>query len=69
MFLTPDELAELTDRRQHRAQIRWLEARGWKFEIGRSGAPKVLRAESERQMLSGPGRGRDKQLRLDKMVA
>lgn len=57
MFLTPAELKELTDLEQHAAQIRWLTDRGWKFEIGASGRPKVLRAEAERHMLSGHAGG------------
>jgi len=34
LFLTTDDLRELTDRTQAAAQIRWLEERNWMFEIG-----------------------------------
>jgi len=53
VLLTQAELAEITDLIQPAAQIRWLTDHGWKFEIGASGRPKVLRAEAERKMLSG----------------
>jgi hypothetical protein len=53
MFLSPDELLELTDYRRAADQIRWLTDHGWKFEVGATGRPKVLRAEAERRMLSG----------------
>lgn len=55
-ILSRGELLELTDRRQAAAQIRWLQNRGYKYEIGASGHPKVLRAERDRHMLSAPGR-------------
>jgi len=47
-------LEELTERVQAAAQIRWLQARGWRYEIGANGHPRVLRAEQDRHMLSGP---------------
>jgi Domain of unknown function (DUF4224) len=34
LFLTNEDLMDLTDRTQASAQIRWLEARNWIFEIG-----------------------------------
>lgn len=69
MLLTRDEIADLTERRQAAAQIRWLRDRGWKFEIGGNGRPKVLRAEVEKRMLSGAGgRGRAKELNLAKVA-
>lgn len=71
MILTTEELIELTDRRQAAAQIRWLRDRGWKFEVGGNGRPKVLRAEAERRMLSGSvagGKMRTKELNLAKVA-
>ena len=54
MFLPPDELARLTGLRRPSAQVRWLAARGWRFEMDAYGRPIVLQAEAERRMLSGP---------------
>lgn len=34
LTLTSTEIAELTDRTQPSAQIRWLTAHGWLFEVG-----------------------------------
>lgn len=51
LFVTPEQLAEVTDRVQHAAQIRWLTTHGWKFEISSIGRPRVLVAEMERHML------------------
>lgn len=43
-YLTPAELVELTEVRMPSAQIRWLQARAWKFEVGQlTGRPKVSR--------------------------
>jgi len=44
LFLTHDELVELTDLKIPSAQIRWLKSHAYPFEIGASGKPKVLRA-------------------------
>jgi hypothetical protein len=63
LFLAPEELAELTDYTRASDQRRWLEEHGWKFEVSRTGRPKVLRAEAEQHMLSAP-RKRIKQLNL-----
>ncbi|AOU98875.1 hypothetical protein BI364_13715 [Acidihalobacter yilgarnensis] len=43
MFLTPDELLELTDFKTSRKQLEWLRANGYPFAIGGHGRPKVLR--------------------------
>lgn len=43
MFLTVDDLAELTGYRSAKGQIDWLRARGWVFELNRLGKPKVDR--------------------------
>ena len=56
MFLSPDDLARLTGLQRPSAQLRWLAAHGWKFEVDRFGRPVVLRAEAERRMLGGPVR-------------
>jgi hypothetical protein len=44
MFLTPDELKSLTGYVRPSAQIRWLRTRGYRFEIGGDGLPKILRS-------------------------
>ena len=65
MILTHQELVEITDLVQFAAQIRWLQEHGWKFEIGASGRPKVLRAERDRKMLGGAGAKAGKEKRLN----
>ena len=50
MILTPDELVDLTDRPHPKRQIEWLTRRGWVFEVGASGRPKVSRAYAEQRM-------------------
>lgn len=42
MFLTKDELKELTDLERPTAQIRWLNDNGYRFEVSAAGRPKVL---------------------------
>lgn len=66
MFLTAEELAELTERSQAAAQIRWLVSRGWRHEVGANGRPKVLRAEAERHLLGSKARTRE--LNLSKVA-
>ena len=44
MFLTRDELIELTGYKNRPGQIRWLAERGYKFELGRDRRPRVLKA-------------------------
>lgn len=47
MFLTPDDLRELTDTPLKALQIQWLDRNGWEYAISRLGNPKVLRAYAE----------------------
>ena len=42
MFLTPQEVAELTGYQKPSAQIKWLTAERFGFVIGGDGHPKVL---------------------------
>ncbi len=44
LFLTSDELKELTDLKISKAQMRWLDKHHYPYEISASGSPKVLRA-------------------------
>jgi hypothetical protein len=50
MFLTRQELEDLTDYKLQSAQCRWLQEHGYIFEVGGSGRPKVLRAHVESKM-------------------
>lgn len=50
-FLTPEEIHELTDYELPRFQIAWLRNKGWRFEVGASGRPRVARAYWERRMV------------------
>lgn len=52
MFLTREELRDLTDYKRPAEQIRWLTERGYRFEIGASGRPKVLRATLETRLVN-----------------
>lgn len=52
-LLTPEELHELTDCARPSAQIEWLRARSWVFEVGATGRPKVDREEYGRRMIGG----------------
>ena len=51
LFLTHDELVELTDLTQFASQRRWLEKFGWIYEVGTNGRPKVARKYFERRMV------------------
>lgn len=51
LFLTADELIELTGYRIARYQVAWLRNRGWRFETNAAGAPRVARAYLERKMV------------------
>ena len=51
LFLTTDELAELTGYRVAKYQREWLRNRGWRFETNAAGAPRVARAYLERRMV------------------
>jgi len=44
MFLTTNELAELTGYSRPSCQIRWLRQNGWPFAVGGDQRPKVLQA-------------------------
>jgi len=44
MLMTDSEITEVTGRQRPKAQIRWLKARGWPFEVDADGRPKVLRS-------------------------
>lgn len=49
-YLTPEELAELTDAKARRGQERWLRDNGFTFMHSAKGALKVLRAHRDAKM-------------------
>lgn len=64
LLLTADELRDLTDYVRPSDQCRWLRSRGYLYEVGASGRPKVLRAEAERHLL-GAVKSKTKTPRFD----
>jgi hypothetical protein len=56
VFLSQTELTELTGLKRGSAQARWLAQAGLRHVLAADGRPRVLRAEVERRMLSGPVR-------------
>ena len=53
IFLSTDELQELTGRRSNAGWIRWLTKNRWNFAVRADGKPVVAIAEMERH-LCGP---------------
>ena len=54
IFLTPEELVELTGRKSARHQIGWLDVKGWKHEVNAVGRPIVARTYAEYRLGSAP---------------
>jgi len=52
MFLTTDELRELTGRARPTAQVAWLRRYRWRLALDADGRPKVARAYYEHRMVS-----------------
>ena len=50
MFLTPQELSDLTGLKRPTAQYLWLRDNGWPVELDARKRPKVLRAVLEARM-------------------
>lgn len=50
MFLTPEQLQDLTGYERGADQARWLRARQWIFELNAQRRPKVLRAYAEARL-------------------
>lgn len=50
MFLTADELRELTGYVYHSRQIEWLRRHNWKFEVTAQQRPKVARSYFESRL-------------------
>ena len=57
MFLTPEQLAELTGYASARSQIEWLAAHRWRFEIARNGRP-VVHVKHVEEMMTNAGKSR-----------
>jgi len=66
MFLTHDELCDLTGSPRKKRQIEWLLDNGFRFVTSLSGKPKVLQAEVERVML-GSTRQKKQQPKFNKI--
>jgi hypothetical protein len=56
MFLSPEQLEQLTGRRRPSAQIRWLAAHRWAYAVRADGRPVVSTSEAQRQLESGGAR-------------
>lgn len=63
MFLTAEEVAQLTGIKVPGYQCRWLEKRGYRFERASNGRPVVLRSHVESR-LSGQEPPRDRKLNM-----
>lgn len=50
MFLTAEEVRELTDCQRAHEQRAWLDARAWAYEVSRLGTVKILRRYAEMRM-------------------
>ncbi len=64
MFLTEEEVAELTGYKRARDQVRWLERERFGFVIDGSGRPKVLREVVLARLGSVSSKRKEPQLRL-----
>ncbi|UQY33549.1 DUF4224 domain-containing protein [Pseudomonas fulva] len=65
MFLSQDEVAELTGYARPSAQIKWLKEQGFGYVVGGDGVPKVLReVVLSRLSVSGNKQKREPRLRL-----
>lgn len=50
LFLTPDELAELTGFKAARSQARWLSSNRWRYALTRHNEPRVARQHFNERM-------------------
>lgn len=53
MFLTPEQLEQLTGLRRPSAQARWLGERNWRYEIAADGRVVVHELEAQRRLCGG----------------
>lgn len=54
LYLTPEELIELTGRKLVSLQIQWLTTKGWKHEVNAAGRPIVARSYFEHRLGAAP---------------
>lgn len=64
MFLTEEEVADLTGYKRARDQVRWLERERFGFVIDGNGRPKVLREVVLARLGSVSSKRKEPQLRL-----
>ncbi|MBA1179585.1 DUF4224 domain-containing protein [Pseudomonas psychrotolerans] len=64
MFLTEEEVSELTGYKRARDQVRWLERERFGFVIDGNGRPKVLREVVLARLGSVSSKRKEPQLRL-----
>lgn len=58
MFLSNDEMRDLTGYMRHADQRKWLTARGWLFEVAATGRPIVSKAHAESRLnMTAPAAG------------
>ncbi|MDE2470454.1 MAG: DUF4224 domain-containing protein [Bradyrhizobium sp.] len=50
LLLTAAEMAELTGYTRHADQRKWLQSKGWAFEVARTGRPMVARSYFDARM-------------------
>ncbi|MBX9900913.1 MAG: DUF4224 domain-containing protein [Burkholderiaceae bacterium] len=60
MFLTVEELVELTGYKYNCRQIDWLRSHGWKFEVTSKQRPKVARSYFESRLGGASARQEEK---------
>ena len=53
MFITADDIKELTGRSRKLEQIMWLRENRWNYVVDAHGRPKVARSEFDRHLLGG----------------
>ena len=53
-FLTPEEVQTLTGLKSSVRQVRWLRAKGWRFELNAIQRPIIARSYAERMLGCGP---------------
>ena len=53
MFLSPDEIRRLTGKERPSAQIRWLQAHGYRYTVNGLKQPVVAVAEATRKLVGG----------------
>jgi hypothetical protein len=56
LFLSRDELAEISGRKQRGKIAEWLTANGYRFDIAADGWPRVLRAAVDAKLMPTSGK-------------